>query len=409
MTDWLELCRDAMADVDAVLADLPTRVEREPVLRLGEGGDETTAVDAAAEDAVLRRLRELGIPLTVVSEEVGELQLHGGGGPRVVVDPIDGSLNAKRGIPFFSLSIAVADGPTMGDVVFGYVYDFGSREEWTASRGGGAFLDGERLGAVRPKDEIEILSFEATTTAFVVDKAAAMTGVAHRLRIMGSLALSLCHLAAGRVDAVCSLKPARSVDIAAGQLLVRECGLALELVDQLLRLELAAEHDDAVLGVDVDAAGGHLGVAEDLALDLGDERGVVRLRLLLLAQVHDAVAQAAEVREEPGAAVGAAFRFHECNGDRNEGGSEGELLHVVLPVGCPPSATRLRPAQTASATPARPRAARSGRGCRRRRAAIGRRDPAAPTRRRRPRTARSRARTRARAAARRRCRPSAQA
>ena len=75
MTDWLELCRDAMADVDAVLADLPTRVEREPVLRLGEGGDETTAVDAAAEDAVLRRLRELGIPFTVVSEEVGELEL----------------------------------------------------------------------------------------------------------------------------------------------------------------------------------------------------------------------------------------------------------------------------------------------------------------------------------------------
>jgi myo-inositol-1(or 4)-monophosphatase len=46
---------------------------------------------------------------------------------------------------------------------------------------------------------------------------------------MGSLALSLCHLAAGRVDAVCSLKGARSVDIAAAQLLVRECGLAIDL------------------------------------------------------------------------------------------------------------------------------------------------------------------------------------
>jgi myo-inositol-1(or 4)-monophosphatase len=48
---------------------------------------------------------------------------------------------------------------------------------------------------------------------------------------MGSLALSLCHLAAGRVDAVCSLKPARSVDIAAAQLLVRERGLAIDLPD----------------------------------------------------------------------------------------------------------------------------------------------------------------------------------
>ena len=73
--------------------------------------------------------------------------------------------------------------------------------------------------------------FEATTTAQVADKAAQMVGSAYRLRIMGSLALSLCHLAAGRVDAVCSLKPARSVDIAAGQLLVRECGLAIDLFE----------------------------------------------------------------------------------------------------------------------------------------------------------------------------------
>jgi len=140
-------------------------------------------------------------------------------------------LNAKRDIPFFSLSLAVAEGATMGDVVFGYVYDFGSGEEWTAERGRGAFLNGRALGELRPKDEIEILSFEATTTAEVADKAAQMVGTAHRLRIMGSLAISLCHLAAGRVDAVCCLKPARSVDIAAGQLLVRECGLAVDLFE----------------------------------------------------------------------------------------------------------------------------------------------------------------------------------
>jgi myo-inositol-1(or 4)-monophosphatase len=231
VSPWLELCRTAVADIRTVLAELPTRAEREPVLRVGEGGDDTTAIDAAAEDAVLTRLRALGEPMTVVSEEVGELVLGDGSGPRVVVDPVDGSLNAKRGIPFFSLSLAVAEGQAMRDVVYGYVYDFGTGEEWTAERGAGASLDGQPLGHVRPKDEIEILSFEATTTAFVVEKAAAVTELAYRLRIMGSLALSLCHLAAGRVDAVCSLKPARSVDIAAGQLLVRECGLAIDLFE----------------------------------------------------------------------------------------------------------------------------------------------------------------------------------
>ena len=212
-----------------MLAELPTREEREPVVGTGLGGDETTAIDAAAERVLVERLEATGESFQLVSEELGTKSVRGGGPPWVVVDPIDGSINAKRGIPFFAVSIAVAEGPAMGDVFFGYVHDFGSGEEWTASRGGGAYLDGEALGATRPKERIEILSFEATTTDLVARHAAAFVGVAHRLRIMGSLALSLCHLAAGRVDAVCSLKGARSVDIAAAQLLVRECGLAIDL------------------------------------------------------------------------------------------------------------------------------------------------------------------------------------
>ena len=227
--DWLAVCRAATEDVRGVLRDLPTRTEREPVVGDGVGGDETTAVDAAAEKVILERLHAID-GATIVSEEAGILQ---GDGPlRVVVDPIDGSLNAKRGIPFFSISIAVADGETMDDVVFGYVHDFGSEEEWTAVRGGGARLNGEPLGDLGPKEEIEILSFEATLTSSVAEKAAHMVGVAYRLRIMGSLALSLCHLAAGRVDAVCSLKAARSVDIAAAQLLVKEQGLAIDLPEE---------------------------------------------------------------------------------------------------------------------------------------------------------------------------------
>jgi myo-inositol-1(or 4)-monophosphatase len=227
LTDWLALCRDAVADVRRVLDERPTRGDREPVVGTGRGGDETTLIDAAAEEAVLARFRGLE-GVTIVSEEAGIL---GSGKIHVVVDPIDGSLNAKRGIPFFSLSIAVASGPTMGDVDFGFVHDFGTLEEWTATRGEGARLGGSDLDGDLPKDPIEILSFEATRTDLVAEKAAAFVGLAYRLRIMGSLAISLCHLAAGRVDAVCSLKPARSVDIAAAQLLVRERGLAIDLPD----------------------------------------------------------------------------------------------------------------------------------------------------------------------------------
>ena len=234
MTPWLELCRAAAADVRGALEALPTRVEREASRGLGEGGDETTAIDEAAENLVVARLEALhaaGVEFVLVSEELGERRFGERPELRVVVDPIDGSVNSKRGIPFFSLSVAVATGPSMRDVVFGYVYDFGSGEEWTAEQGKGARLDGKPLDGVGPKAEIELLSFEATMTHFVADKAAAFLELAPRMRIMGSLALSLCHLAAGRVDAVCSLKPARSVDIAAGQLLVRECGLAIDLFE----------------------------------------------------------------------------------------------------------------------------------------------------------------------------------
>jgi myo-inositol-1(or 4)-monophosphatase len=227
LTDWLGLCRAATEDVRAVLSELPARAEREPVVGAGQGGDDTTAIDEAAERVVLERFR--GLDATIVSEEAGEL---GAGLLRVVIDPIDGSLNAKRGLPHFALSIAVADGSTMADVFFGYVYDFGWNEEWTVFRGEGARLDGRPLGPQRPKDEIEVLSFEATLTSSVAEQAASMVGIAHRIRILGSLALSLCQLAAGRLDGVVSLKPIRSVDVAAAQLLVREQGLAVELVDE---------------------------------------------------------------------------------------------------------------------------------------------------------------------------------
>jgi myo-inositol-1(or 4)-monophosphatase len=233
MTDWLSVCRGARDAVARTLDELPTRIEREPPVGIGMGGDETTAIDAAAEAAVVSVLETAGLDFTLVSEELGEKRFGSESPLRVVLDPIDGSLNAKRGLPFFAVSIAVADGPAMDDVFFAYVHDYGSGEEWTAARGAGARLDGRPLRGPGPKDAIEVLAMEATRTDLVADSAAGMIGFAYRTRVFGSLAVSLCHLAAGRVDAVCSLKPARSVDIAAAQLIVRERGLAIDLPEDL--------------------------------------------------------------------------------------------------------------------------------------------------------------------------------
>src|SRR5439155_16629039 len=88
LTDWLETCRRAVEDVRLVLEELPTRTEREPVVGDGVGGDETTAIDAAAERVVVARLEQEQPGFALVSEELGTRP--GRDGVVVVLDPIDG-------------------------------------------------------------------------------------------------------------------------------------------------------------------------------------------------------------------------------------------------------------------------------------------------------------------------------
>src|SRR5919198_960743 len=124
--DWLGACRVARDALARVLRDTPGSHERlaETGSR-GEGGDRTLVIDQASEDAVfaeLDRLHAAGARFTALSEERGYVD-YGDPDVLVVIDPIDGSMNAKRGLTHHALSIAVADGPTMADVAFGYVYD----------------------------------------------------------------------------------------------------------------------------------------------------------------------------------------------------------------------------------------------------------------------------------------------
>src|SRR3954470_4460493 len=230
--DWLGACRRSAAAVKTMLAARPTIAERvrETGTR-GEGGDRTLLIDEAAEDVVFAELRGLynaGARFTAVSEERGEVDF-GSRDVLVVVDPIDGSTNAKRGLPHFALSIAVAEGSTMADVVFGFVRDFGPEEEWVAWRGKGAELDGMRLdpslGERRTRDgKLEVLGVESADPRWVVQSADALAETAHRLRAIGAMAVSLCQVAAARFDAMASLRRCRAVDVAAAQLIVREAG-----------------------------------------------------------------------------------------------------------------------------------------------------------------------------------------
>jgi myo-inositol-1(or 4)-monophosphatase len=230
--DWLGVCRRSVTELGRMLAQAPSTEERavETGTR-GSGGDRTLVIDRSAEAFVLAELdvlREDGYRFTAISEEQGEID-YGDPGVRVIIDPIDGSLNAKRGIPHHALSIAVADGETMADVVFAFVYDFGPSEEWWARRGEGAWLDGRRLdpglGERRGRDgRLEVLGIESADPRWVAASIDSLSSSAYRLRALGTIAASLCQVAAARFDGMVSLRRARGVDSAAGQLIVREAG-----------------------------------------------------------------------------------------------------------------------------------------------------------------------------------------
>ena len=244
-TDWLQFCQGVAADVEDALDGLPTRDDREPVVGQGMGGDDTTVIDRDAERVAVRHLEALaarGIAFRLVSEELGERRFGNADSPWVVViDPIDGSLNAKRCLPFYCISIAFADGPAVDDVRFGYVRDFGSGEEWVAEAGAGATVNGRPLGGVRPKDRLGIVDFEATNAGLIAQAAARLDGHVGRIRVLGALALAMCELADGRLDGVVSLKPSRSVDVAAARLIVSEAGGTVMLPDEPdLPLDLVA-------------------------------------------------------------------------------------------------------------------------------------------------------------------------
>jgi myo-inositol-1(or 4)-monophosphatase len=230
--DWLGACRRAAEGLRAVLRDNPTSAER--VVETGdrgEGGDLTLVIDAAAEDAVFAELDGLhhdGARFTAVSEERGFVD-YGDPDVLVVIDPIDGSMNAKRGLTHHALSVAVADGPTMADVAFGFVYDLGPGEEWRAVRGGGAFLNDEPLDDPMPErrrrdGKLELVAIESANPRWLAASSDALVNVTGRVRAMGSIAISLCQVAATRVDGMASLWNCRAVDAAAGQLIVRESG-----------------------------------------------------------------------------------------------------------------------------------------------------------------------------------------
>lgn len=255
LTDlWLASCRKIVEGQVPLFEESRTIAERHHYEGVGEGGDNTLRLDRQCEDVVFEEMEHLaadGLSFTVISEERGTVGFNGGDGLTVVVDPIDGSLNVRRTLPSHSLSIAVATGDAMDSVAFGFVHDFGSGEEFSASIGAGAFLDGRRLEVEDPGnvEMLELVGVEGAEPSAFLPFVEGLAGSVYRLRCVGSLAITVSWLAASRIDAMTSPHPSRSVDVAAAQLIAREAGALVELGEgDLSTIGLGLEKRFPVMG-----------------------------------------------------------------------------------------------------------------------------------------------------------------
>ncbi|MDQ6636291.1 MAG: hypothetical protein M3Y62_00705 [Candidatus Dormibacteraeota bacterium] len=223
---WLEIFSGLGTLIaEAVVPLLGTAAGREEHGR-GEGGDRTLELDRRAEQVVLAELEKLcgaGERFSVLSEEAGLLEF-GAPFPRVLLDPVDGSLNAQRGLPVVGTMLCLVAGPTLGEAQVGYVQNLVSGERWHTIRGGGVHRNGQRL---RPfpagnRDRIEVLGLESGPRNLLA--AQALIERAGKVRLLGSMALSLAHTAAGGIDVHCSPITARCLDLAASALMIAEVG-----------------------------------------------------------------------------------------------------------------------------------------------------------------------------------------
>ena len=202
-------------------------------LSVGAGGDTTMELDRAAEDVVFRDLADLaerGERFSVLSEETGH-RSFGADFPLVLVDPVDGSLNAKQGVPVFGLMLSVLDGPLVSDALAGYVLNLNTGEEWKAVRGQGASRAGEELTPMHRglKGRIQLLGLESTPRNLQI--AQPLVERAAKVRILGSMAISIALTSAGAFDVFCSPIPVRIFDMSASLLLLAETGGVATTID----------------------------------------------------------------------------------------------------------------------------------------------------------------------------------
>jgi len=233
--------KDLLLELADAVQHAIAEIDGNPAEVVGRGADgaPSTRIDQVAERTVLRVLDYEGAALDVLSEEAGFVDR--GGKATLVLDPIDGTHNAIRGIPAYSVSLAIGH-DRLSDVQEALVRDLVSGATYYAAKGGGAFLNARPIH-VHPVD-LEDLVFSVYLGSNAAPDAARIAGLARRVRALGVASLDLCLVARGAADlyymhSAMQDSKLRPVDIAGATLIVREAGgLVLDLTGQELDLPL---------------------------------------------------------------------------------------------------------------------------------------------------------------------------
>jgi myo-inositol-1(or 4)-monophosphatase len=249
---FLKLCREAFKAASDSIFDLAGTDAASTFICIGADGTPTTRIDLAAEEAIIEIFKADGRSMRILSEEIGELIL--GDSPKfsVVLDPLDGTYNSSVGIPFYSVSIAMAS-HDLSDIRFGYVSNLALTEEYYAEAGKGAYLNGRKI-KTSINSELRELCVSVYGYRQNVERTRRIYRNVRRVRLFGSVALELCYVASGRLDAFVDVRNAlRVTDVAAGQLILEEAGgLVTDGYGNYLRLP-----DNVTSRVEMVASNGH--------------------------------------------------------------------------------------------------------------------------------------------------------
>ncbi len=241
---WLEVFKRIGTKMREGLSVILSREGGKIPLGKGAAGDKTFPVDKWAEDIIVaaaERAHAGGENFTLVSEELG-VRKFGDGEKILLVDPIDGSNNAKSGIPFFSTSLAMLDGDSLSRLAVGYVINLAVGDEFWAIRGRGAYKNGAPI-RTSAAEGITIVAYEASSPAADLPKIMPLLMRAKRTRCYGSTALDLSYLASGAISVFVTGTASRAFDFAAGMLILEEADGVITDLDGI-----SLDHISAGLG-----------------------------------------------------------------------------------------------------------------------------------------------------------------